>query len=35
MKRVAALANGLVNVAGIHPKEDNVLLLLNDGIGSQ
>ncbi|KAI5123321.1 hypothetical protein M0805_009342 [Coniferiporia weirii] len=30
--RIASLATGLVRVAGLQPKESNVLLLLNDGI---
>lgn len=34
-KRIDALANGLITVPGIQPKEANVLVLLNDGIGMQ
>lgn len=33
-QRVSALAAGFVNVAGLQPKESNVLMLLNDGIGA-
>ena len=33
-RRVSALGAGLIKVAGLVPEDSNVLLLLNDGLGT-